>query len=187
LDRSLFRFIWRNSRGQQLVVLAIIVLSLPFYFASFDIPKRIINEAIQGKSFPTPGATTRFLEITLPLPDALGGAVKLFDGFTVGQFGLLWGLSLLFLTLVMINGAFKYYVNVMKGVLGERLLRRMRFVLIDLYLRFRPEDIRGVKPSEAASIIKDEVDPIGPPSCRCRPPRRSCSSSSRASGSASWR
>jgi putative ABC transport system ATP-binding protein len=161
LDQSLFRFIWRNSRGQQLVVLAVIALSLPFYFASFDIPKRIINDALQGKAFSQPGATTTFLDITLPLPDWLGGAVRLFEGFQVSQLGLLWGLSLVFLVLVMINGGFKYYVNVMKGVLGERLLRRMRFVLIDLYLRHRPEDIRGVKPSEAASIVKDEVDPIG--------------------------
>ncbi len=161
MERSLFRFIWRNSRRQQLVVLAIILLSLPFYFASFDIPKRIINDAIQGKAFSTPGAMVRFLEISLPLPDFMGGPIKLTEGFMVSQLGLLWGLSCVFLVFVMINGAFKYYINVMKGVLGERLLRRMRFVLLDQYLRFRPEDIRGVKPSEAASIIKDEVDPIG--------------------------
>ena len=161
MERSLFRFIWRNSRRQQLVVLAIILLSLPFYFASFDIPKRIINDAIQGKAFSTPGAMVRFLEISLPLPDFMGGSIRLTEGFMVSQLGLLWGLSSVFLVFVMINGAFKYYINVMKGVLGERLLRRMRFVLLDQYLRFRPEDIRGVKPSEAASIIKDEVDPIG--------------------------
>ncbi len=161
MEPSLFRFIWRNSRRQQLVVLGIILLSLPFYFASFDIPKRIINEALQGKAFSQAGATVRFLELSLPLPDFMGGSIPLFDGFVVSQLGLLWGLSGVFLVLVIINGAFKYYVNVMKGVLGERLLRRMRFVLVDQYLRFRPEDIRGVKPSEAASIIKDEVDPIG--------------------------
>jgi putative ABC transport system ATP-binding protein len=161
LERSLFRFIWKNSRRQQLIVLAIILLSLPFYFASFDIPKRIINEALQGKAFATPGALVRFLNIELPLPDFLGGNLKLSDGFMVSQLGLLWGLSGVFLLFVMINGAFKYYINVMKGVMGERLLRRIRFELLDQYLRFRPEDIKGVKPSEAASIIKDEVEPIG--------------------------
>jgi putative ABC transport system ATP-binding protein len=161
LEPSLFRFIWRNSRRQQLVVMGIIVLSLPFYFASFDIPKRIINDALQGKAFSRPDATVRFLELSLPLPEFLGGSIPLFSGFDVTQIGLLWGLSGIFLLFVIINGAFKYYINVMKGVLGERLLRRMRFVLVDQYLRFRPEDIRGVKPSEAASIIKDEVDPIG--------------------------
>src|SRR5690606_13379353 len=48
-----------------------------------------------------------------------------------------------------------------KGILGERILRRMRYQLFATLLRFRPEDIRSVKPSEAASMIKDEVEPIG--------------------------
>jgi putative ABC transport system ATP-binding protein len=74
---------------------------------------------------------------------------------------LLLGLSLIFLTLVIINGAFKYVINVVKGILGERMLRRMRYEMFALLLRFRPEDIRAVKPAEAASIIKDEVEPIG--------------------------
>jgi putative ABC transport system ATP-binding protein len=161
LEPSLFRFIWRNSRSQQLVVLGIVLASLPFYFASFDIPKRIINDALQGKAFAAADAQVRFLELTLPLPEILGGSIRLFDGIMVSQLGLLWGLSGVFLVLVIINGAFKYVINVMKGVLGERLLRRLRFVLLDQYLRFRPEDIRGVKPSEAASIIKDEVEPLG--------------------------
>ncbi len=161
MEPQLFRFIWRNSRREQLVILGAILLSQPFYFASFDIPKRIINEALQGKAFTSPGATVSFLELSLPLPASLGGTLKLWDGFQVTQLGLLWGLSGLFLALVIINGAFKFYVNIAKGILGERLLRRLRFALVDLYLRFRPEDIRSVKSSEAASIIKDEVESIG--------------------------
>jgi putative ABC transport system ATP-binding protein len=161
LEPNLFRFIWRNSRRQQLIVLAVILLSQPFYFASFDIPKRIINDALQGKALSEPNAMARFLDFTLPLPEIFGGSIRLSDGILVNQLGLLWGLSGVFLVLVMINGAFKYYINVSKGVLGERLLRRLRYELLDQYIRFRPEDIRGVKPSEAASIIKDEVEPIG--------------------------
>jgi putative ABC transport system ATP-binding protein len=158
LDSSLFRFIWKHSRRQQLFVLLAVLASLPFYFMSFDIPKRIINQALQGQGFEGPGSTVRLLELSLPR--WLGGT-RIFDGFDVTQLGLLWGLSGLFLIFTIINGGFKYYINVMKGVVGERLLRRMRFILLDQYLRFRPEDIRGVKPSEAASIIKDEVDPVG--------------------------
>src|SRR5690606_5507178 len=70
-------------------------------------------------------------------------------------------LSFLFLALVLINGAFKYVINIRKGIMGERILRRMRYELFATLLRFRPEDIRSVKPSEAASMIKDEVEPIG--------------------------
>jgi putative ABC transport system ATP-binding protein len=161
LEPNLFRFIWNNSKRQQLIVLAVIVLSLPFYFASFDIPKQIINDALQGKAF-APGATeARFFAFMLPLPAALGGPVVISDGFMLSQLDLLWALSGIFLALVIINGGFKYYINLMKGVMGERLLRRLRFVLLDQYLRLRPEDIRGVKPAEAASIVKDEVDPVG--------------------------
>ncbi len=161
MEPQLFRFIWRNSRREQLVILGAILLSQPFYFASFDIPKRIINEALQGKAFTSPDVTVPFFALSLPLPASLGGTITLFNGFQVTQLGLLWGLSGLFLALVIINGAFKFYINIAKGILGERLLRRLRFALVDLYLRFRPEDIRSVKSSEAASIIKDEVESIG--------------------------
>ena len=41
------------------------------------------------------------------------------------------------------------------------MLRRMRFELFSLLLRFTPEDCATVKPAEAATIIKDEVEPIG--------------------------
>ena len=81
MEPQLFRFIWKNSRREQLVILGAILLSQPFYFASFDIPKRIINEALQGKAFSTPGATVSFLDLSLPLPSSLGGTIKLWDGF----------------------------------------------------------------------------------------------------------
>lgn len=161
MEQNLFRYVWRNSRRDQLAVLAMIVLSLPFYFASFDVPKRIINDALQGRAFTSANTTTSFLNLSFTLPEALGGTYTLFQGFQVNQLQLLVGLSTLFLLLVIINGAFKFFINLKKGILGERMLRRMRFDVFALYLRFKPEDIRGVKPAEAASIIKDEVEPIG--------------------------
>ena len=86
---------------------------------------------------------------------------EIFEGFQVGRLGLLFGLSSLFLFFVIVNGAFKYWINVAKGVLGERMLRRMRFDLFSMVLRFTPEALRTVKSSETATIIKDEVEPIG--------------------------
>jgi putative ABC transport system ATP-binding protein len=161
MNPNLFRYIWLHSRPDQVRILLVVLASLPFYFASFDVPKRIINDAIQGKPFAEGATTTTALGIRLPLPAFLGGPWTLFDGVTVTQLQLLWLLSLLFLTLVIVNGAFKNYINLSKGVLGERMLRRMRYELFALFLRFRPEDIRAVKPAEAATIIKDEVEPIG--------------------------
>src|SRR5829696_3566103 len=162
MDKSLFRYIWRHSRREQLIILAVVLASLPFYFLSLDLPRKIVNEAIQGKAFESGSQTAPILDLTLSLPSFLGGgSYTVFEGFPVDRLTLLFGLSGLFLLLVLINGAFKYYINVAKGALGERMLRRMRFDLFSLVLRFTPESLRTIKSSETATIVKDEVEPIG--------------------------
>ncbi|GGC55012.1 ABC transporter ATP-binding protein/permease [Chelatococcus reniformis] len=162
MERSLFRYIWRHSRRDQLVIFAVVLASLPFYYWSLDLPKRIVNEAIQGGAFKSGKTSTTFFEISFDLPGFLGGRhVELFHGLDVGQLGLLFGLSSLFLFFVLINGAFKYWINVAKGALGERMLRRLRFDLFAITLRFQPETLRTVKSSETATMIKDEVEPVG--------------------------
>lgn len=162
MESNLFRYIWQKSRGEQIVVLLIILVSIPFNWASFDVPKRIVNDAIQGGAFKNGHTTATLMDLTLHLPAWLGGAsFHLFGGIQVGQLGLLIGLSSYFLLLVLINGGFKYVINVRKGILGERMLRRMRYDLFSQLMRFRPEEMRAVKPAEIASMIKDEVEPIG--------------------------
>ncbi|MDP4022667.1 ABC transporter ATP-binding protein/permease [Methylobacterium sp. NEAU 140] len=162
LEPRLFRYIWRHSKREQLAICTIVIASLPFYFASLDLPKRIVNDAITGKAFAHGEATASFMEIKIDWPAFLGGGrTELFEGFQVGRLELLLGLSGLFLGLVLINGAFKFWINLRKGVLGERMLRRLRFHLFALMLRFTPEAQREVKPSETATIIRDEVEPIG--------------------------
>ncbi|WP_245410955.1 ABC transporter transmembrane domain-containing protein [Microvirga flavescens] len=158
----MFRYIWQHSRREQLLVCAVVLVSQPFYFFSLDLPRRIVNEAIQGQAFRDGQTTATFLRLTLDWPAWLGGgSIELFQGFQVGRVGLLFGLSTLFLVFVLINGAFKYWINVAKGALGERMLRRMRFQLFSMVLRFTPDALRTVKSSETATIIKDEVEPIG--------------------------
>ncbi|MEL7303349.1 MAG: ABC transporter ATP-binding protein, partial [Pseudomonadota bacterium] len=95
------------------------------------------------------------------MPEALGGSLTISDGFAFDQLGYLLALSFLFLFFVICNGAFKYVINIEKGILSERMLRRLRFELFARMMRFRPERIRAVKPAEAASMIKDEVEPVG--------------------------
>jgi putative ABC transport system ATP-binding protein len=162
LEPRLFPYIWRYSKGDQLKICAVVLASLPFYFASLDLPKRIVNDAITGKAFSHGEATAPFLELTIQWPSVLGGGTsRLFEGFQLDRFELLLGLSTLFLSLVLINGAFKFWINLQKGILGERMLRRLRFQLFTLMLRFSPEAQREVKSSETATIIRDEVEPIG--------------------------
>ena len=51
LEPRLFPYIWRYSKGEQFRICAVVLASLPFYFASLDLPKRIVNDAITGKAF----------------------------------------------------------------------------------------------------------------------------------------
>src|SRR3954468_22288855 len=162
MEKSLFRYIWRHSKRDQLIIFAVVLVSLPFYFASLDLPRRIVNEAIQGKSFQKGEQTASFLAISLSWPDWLGGGkIDLFEGFQVDRLTLLFGLSGLFLFFVLINGGFKYWINVAKGALGARMLRRVGFELFSPGPRFPPEALRNVKSSETATIIKEEFEPIG--------------------------
>ena len=161
MDPNLFRYIWTHSRRDQVFVLFLIAASLPFYWLSLDVPKRIVNEALQGEAFVNGVTEAKLLTFSIPLPESLGGTIVISEGFLFDQISYLFALSFLFLFYVLANGAFKYGINILKGMLAERMMRRLRFELFTTMMRFRPEDIRSVKPAEAASMIKDEVEPIG--------------------------
>ncbi len=160
---SLFRYTWNHTRPQQIWILCVVLASLPTYFLSLELPKRIVNGPIQGEGFETAGDTRTFLEIAFNVPTWLAdsGRLELFGGFDLDRYGTLFALSAMFLLLVIVNGLFKFYINTYKGLLGERMLRRLRFELMDKVLRFPPTHFRRVKSSEVASMVKDEVEPLG--------------------------
>ncbi|MEL6423214.1 MAG: ABC transporter transmembrane domain-containing protein [Pseudomonadota bacterium] len=160
MHERLFRYIWRHTRPQQMWILTIVVLSMPIYFLSLDLPKRIVNGPIQGNGFTTAETTQTFLGFSIPLPAFLGGGIT-FDGFDLDRMSMLVALSLTFLALVCINGLFKFYINTYKGRLGERMLRRLRFELVDRVLRFPIGHFRRVRAPEVATMVKDEVEPLG--------------------------
>ncbi len=89
------------------------------------------------------------------------GTITLFEGFHLGQLPYLFCLCATFLAFVCINGLFKYYINTYKGRLGERMLRRLRYQLLDRILRFPNSYFRRINAPEAATMIKDEVEPLG--------------------------
>ena len=160
IDRNLFKYVWKHSRAQQIWILIIVALSMPTYFLAFDIPKLIVNGPIQGQGFEEVGATHKVLPITIgnPFNDQ---SFTLFDGFELDRMSALVALSLAFLGYVIINGLFKVYINTFKGRLGERMLRRLRYQLVDHVLRFPIAHYRRVRSSEIATMIKDEVEPLG--------------------------
>jgi putative ABC transport system ATP-binding protein len=100
----------------------------------------------------------KLLEITFSFG---GETYMVFEGFELERMPMLFALSGLFLTLIIVNGLFKFYINTYKGRLGERMLRRIRYDLVDKLLRFPVRQFRKVKSSEISSMVKDEVEPIG--------------------------
>ncbi|QFY63664.1 ABC transporter ATP-binding protein (plasmid) [Rhizobium grahamii] len=159
MEKSLARYIWSNTKLQQLWILAVVAVSMIPYFLSFDLPKQIVNGPIQGSGFEGEGATQTFFHLSYTFP--LIGKVEFFQGIQLDRLQMLMALSLVFLALVVLNGLFKFYINTYKGRLGERMLRRIRFQLIDRVLRFPPNHFKRVKSAEIATMIKDEVEPMG--------------------------
>jgi len=94
------------------------------------------------------------------VPDA-PATLNLFDGFPMERTSYLIALTLTFLALIIISGLIKLRINTMKGWMGERMLRRLRYTLFDHILRFPLPVFRRVKSAEMATMIKDEVDPMG--------------------------
>lgn len=162
MERNLLKYIWSHSRRDQLWMLVVILASMPTYFLSLELPKRIVNNPIQGVGFETPGATSNFLEMYLPFGETFfGRSILLFSGFEMERIDFLFALSATFLALVVANGLFKLYINTYKGRMGERILRRMRYELFDRVMRYPLSRFRRTKASEVASMIKDEVEPMG--------------------------
>lgn len=159
LDPKLSRYIWTHTRAQQLWILFVVAVSMVPYYLSFNLPKQIVNGPIQGEGFEGPEVTQQFMRIAFDLPWV--GSVVLYDGVDLTRLGMLMALSGVFLGLVIVNGLFKFYINTYKGRLGERLLRRIRYTLVDQILRFPPATFKRLKGAEVSSMVKDEVEPLG--------------------------
>jgi len=138
LEPSIYRFILRYSLREQVYLVVVTLLSFPFLYYSLELPKLIINQAIAGKHFP--------VEIL---------------GHSFGQIGYLVALCALFLALVLINGAFKYHLNVRKGRVGERMLRRLRYALFQRVLRFPMHHFDRTATGQIIAMLTAELEPVG--------------------------
>ncbi len=145
MDRGLFKFILANSARQQIAILALTALSLPFYYAALDFPRQIINKGLGVE-------TERF-------PASL--KVWGYELIHLEQFPLLVALCVAFLTAVAVNGWLKYIVNLKRARLGELLLRRLRLSLCSQALRFPLSHFRKISPAELVSMITSEVESLG--------------------------
>jgi len=138
LEPTIYSFILKYSLGQQFLLLIFTLLSIPFLYFSLDLPKTIVNQAIGGKQFPQ-------------------GIL----GFSFDQITYLLMLCAVFLVLVFINGAFKYFINTLKGRLGERMLRRFRFQLYHRLLRFPLTQFSKTSSAQIIPMITSECESLG--------------------------
>ena len=138
MEKSLFQYIWKYSKKDQLILLLVTLLTFPILYISLELPKRIINDAIGGS-----GENVSFM------------------GITLSQIEFLLVLCAGFLLAVLANGLLKMRLNTMKGVLAERLLRRFRYQLLTRILRFPRPYFRNTSQGELVSMVTSEAEPMG--------------------------
>ncbi|MEW9918144.1 ABC transporter transmembrane domain-containing protein [Marimonas sp. MJW-29] len=138
MERSLFAFIWKYSKRDQIFLLAFTVFTFPFLYSTLELPKRIINDAI--------GADNSVVD---------------FMGNQISQVQFLMVLCFAYLAAVVVHGLLKMRLNTMKGVLAERLLRRFRFQLIARMMRFPRSYYQNTSQGELVSMVTSEAEPMG--------------------------
>lgn len=134
LPDTSIRFILRYSRGAQLGLIAAGLLSMPVLYVTLELPKTIINNALAEEHLP-----------------------QEYFGQAISQVSHLFILCAAYLGAIAVSGALKFYINLFKGRVGERLLRRLRLTLFRLWWAGAGSPQR----SEVIPLITQEVEPIG--------------------------
>ncbi len=138
LASSIYGYILHHSLREQIYLVVVTLLSFPFLYYSLDLPKLIVNRAISGKEFP-----------------------QTFLGMEFEQIPYLLILCCIFLALVLINGWFKLHLNIKKGQVGERMLRRLRYQLYERVLRFPLHHFDRTATGQVIAMMTGELEPIG--------------------------
>ncbi len=146
----MYRFIWKHSKAQQIATLILIVASFPFTYFGLDVPKTIVNKAIGDGAIEGDVPVVVF---GIDFTDLLG--------LSMGQIPYLFILCGIFLALVIVNGMFKMRINTFKGVMAERLLRRLRFMLLERTMRFPLPQFQKTSSGEVVTMVTAEVEPLG--------------------------
>jgi len=140
VEKTIYQYILRHSLRQQIVLTLMALVSFPFLYAFYELPKEIVNKAIQGKN--------------INYPVELGG-------MEFEQVDYLFLLTGTFLALVAVNQTFKYIINVYRGRMAERMLRRLRYELYARVLRFPSSTFRKLSSGEIIAMLTGEVEPLG--------------------------
>ena len=134
LDVGLLKSVLRYTRRQQALMIMLSLIAMPILYLTLELPKQIVNNALNSDSFPV---------------EVLGQSVD--------QVIFLMLLCGLYLLAISLNGLNKYGLNVFKGYVAERFLRRFR-LLVYRQWRNGPD---ASDQSEIVPILAQEVEPIG--------------------------
>ncbi len=137
MEKNLLSYIWRHSRRQQIIVVLLTFLSFPILYMSLELPKWIINEAISHPE-----------------------KARVLFGQPLDSVTFLASLCIGLLLLILLNGVLKMQVNTYKGIIGERMIRRLRYSLIDNLLRFPLGHFSHLSSGEIISTVTAETEPL---------------------------
>jgi ABC-type multidrug transport system fused ATPase/permease subunit len=134
LDPGLFSSVLRHSKKQQALMIVMSLIAMPILYATLELPKQIVNNALNSDRFPVA-----------------------FLGYEFDQVAFLLILCGLYLIAIIFSGLNKYALNVFKGYVAERFLRRFRLLV---YRQWR-RDPEARDQSEIVPILAQEVEPVG--------------------------
>lgn len=134
LVSGVFRYIFRNTGRDQLLMVLIALMAMPILYITLELPKRIINQAINGDQFPVE-----------------------MHRVALSQVEYLFLLCSVFLFMLSLNCGMKYWINVYKGRVAESLICRMR---LQLYRIWRNDKARDDGPA-LIPVVVQEVEPVG--------------------------
>lgn len=135
LPSGIYRFVLSYARREQIILVIGGLAAMPVLYATLELPKVIINNAIESGHFPVIWRTVE-----------------------LSQTAFLFVLCAGYLVAILINGALKYWLNIRKGRVGERLLRRLRLTVFRHWRRRADAQSRN---GEIVPLIAQELEPIG--------------------------
>ena len=131
---GIYGFVYKNSRISQGVLLIGGVLSLPLLYASLELPKNIINKAIDAEEH-----TTHMF------------------GLHLSQLDHLYILCMLYLLVIIANGLMKYAINIYRGKVSESMLLILRMSIFKGWCSKNSES----RSTEIIPMVSQEVEPVG--------------------------
>lgn len=163
MERNVFSFILKYSYRQQIVLVLLAVVNMPFTMLGYTLVEKIVNEGIQGfRKVPEQvtqadgSVIEKSVKTSIEFPEAVFNIGPEFD-----QVLFLFVLVGMFLLNILLLQGIKYALNVYRGVTAERMLRRLRYALFQRILRFPKPTFKKTSQGEVISMITGEVEPLG--------------------------